>query len=54
MSYDKDQKQHGPMTLEELQEAFEESNSNMKEFLEKLIAALEEMRARNCELPPFC
>lgn len=54
MTYDRDQHQTGSMTLEELQHAFEESNSNMKELLEKLIAALEEMKQRNCDLPPFC
>lgn len=50
--------QSSPMTLEEriakLEEEVMKSNKNMTDGLQALIDQLEEMKARQCDLPPFC
>lgn len=50
--------QSSPMTLEEriakLEEEVKESNKNMTDGLQALIDKLNEMKARQCDLPPFC
>ncbi|CAN5565454.1 hypothetical protein BH20ACI3_BH20ACI3_40740 [soil metagenome] len=47
-----------PTTLEDrltkLEEDVEKSNKNMTDGLQALIDQLEEMKARQCDLPPFC
>lgn len=50
--------QSGPMSLEDrltqLEEQVKDSNKNMTDGLQALIDQLKEMKARQCELPPFC
>lgn len=50
--------QSSPKSLEErlakLEEDFAKSNKNTTDGLQELIDKLEEMRARQCELPPGC
>ncbi|MBA3513670.1 MAG: hypothetical protein H0T77_04750 [Pyrinomonadaceae bacterium] len=47
-----------PTTLEDrltkLEEDVKKSNKNMTDGLQALIDQLEEMKARQCDLPPFC
>ena len=50
--------QQSPESLEErlakLEKEVETSNKNMTDGLQELIDKLQEMRERQCDLPPFC
>jgi hypothetical protein len=52
--YNQDEHQTGSMSLQQLQEAFEQSNKNLCNALQKIIDALQDLRDEDCELPPFC